>query len=496
MGLGGVAMDGMMRRAAVMAAVVLLGPAFGLASGATAAAGTRLAAGRDGSGGTWGTAKEVPGTAALNVGGDAGAGSMSCAAAGDCSAGGFYTDSSGHSQVFVVNQTSGTWAKAKEVPGTAALNVGGDASLGSVSCAAAGDCSAGGFYTDSSSNLQAFVVNETSGTWAKAKEVPGTAALNVGGDAEVRSVSCAAAGACSAGGFYVGSSHSSEPFVANETNGTWAKAKEVPGIAALDAGRSAEVNSVSCASAGDCSAGGFYADSSGHSQAFVVNETNGTWAKAKEVPGTAALNAGGDASLGSVSCAAAGDCSAGGFYLDGSRNAQVFVVNETNGTWGTAKEVPGTAALNTGNADLGSVSCAAAGNCSAGGFYTDGSRNAQVFVVNETNGTWGTAKEVPGTAALNTGGNANLGTVSCAAAGNCGTGGRYKDGSGHFQAFVVNETNGTWAKAEEVPGTAALNTGGRASVGSVSCAPTSNCSAGGNYTDSSGRLQAFVVSQT
>jgi hypothetical protein len=33
------------------------------------------------------------------------------------------------------------------------------------------------------------------------------------------------------------------------------------------------ITSVSCARAGDCSAGGSYADASGHFQAFVVNET-------------------------------------------------------------------------------------------------------------------------------------------------------------------------------------------------------------------------------
>jgi hypothetical protein len=33
------------------------------------------------------------------------------------------------------------------------------------------------------------------------------------------------------------------------------------------------MESVSCASAGNCSAGGNYSDASGHLQAFVVNET-------------------------------------------------------------------------------------------------------------------------------------------------------------------------------------------------------------------------------
>jgi hypothetical protein len=54
--------------------------------------------------------------------------------------------------------------------------------------------------------------------------------------------------------------------------------------------------------------------------------------------------------------------------------------------------------------------------------------------------------------------------VSCALAGSCAAVGYDKDGHGHQQAFVVSETNGTWARAIEVPGSAALNKGGNADV--------------------------------
>jgi hypothetical protein len=92
-------------------------------------------------------------------------------------------------------------------------------------------------------------------------------------------------------------------------------------------GAGSTINSVSCAPAGNCSAGGYYTDRSGHLQAFVVNETNGAWGAAREV--AAALNAGGQAAIGSVSCASAGHCSAGGFYTDSSGRGQAFVVDET-----------------------------------------------------------------------------------------------------------------------------------------------------------------------
>src|SRR5215469_15024718 len=102
----------LMRRAAVVAgaAVVLLGPVVGVASAAgETVAGTRLVAGAQAvSGSSWRKAEEVPGTAKLNADGSAGVSSVSCAAAGNCSAAGTYTDSSRRVQAFVVSRVHGT----------------------------------------------------------------------------------------------------------------------------------------------------------------------------------------------------------------------------------------------------------------------------------------------------------------------------------------------------------------------------------------------------
>ncbi len=480
-----------MNRYLVMIAAVGLTGAAVLTSSAAGAKTLAVA----GTAATWRTAGEVPGTATLNRGGFAGINSVSCASAGNCSAGGFYTtgsDLASRLHAFVVSQVRGTWRKAQEVPGTAVLNTGGEAEINSVSCASPGNCSAGGYYTDRSGRGQAFVVSQVRGTWGKAQEVPGTAALNTG-FAEINSVSCASAGGCSAVGYYTARS-GNQGFVVSQVRGTWGKAQELPG-AALNSGGGGFIYSVSCASAGNCSAGGIYADKSGTGQAFVVSQVRGIWGKAEEVPGTAGLNTGGAATVQSVSCASAGYCSAGGYYTDRSSRGQAFVVRQVRGTWGKAQEVPGTAALNTvGNAEIDSVACASAGNCSAGGLYTARSGN-QGFVVSQVRGIWGKAEEVPGTAALNTGGNAEIISVSCASAGNCSAGGYYTARSGKEEAFVASQIRGTWGKAEEIPGTAALNTGGAAGVRSVSCASDGNCGAGGNYTDKSGKSQVFVVSQ-
>ena len=366
------------------------------------------------------------------------------------------------------------------------------------------------------------------GTWGTAEEVPGTAALNRGGFAVITSVSCASAGNCSAGGFYVGPlGHSSQAFVVSQVHGTWGTAEEVPGTAALNRGAGAEIDSVSCASAGNCSAGGYYNDRSPQLRAFVVSQVHGTWGRAEEVPGTTTLN--GFLGVLSVSCASAGNCSAGGFYQGSSGYRQAFVVSQVHGTWGTAK--PGIRA--GGGAETNSVSCTSAGNCSAGGSYTGRSGRLLAFVVSQVHGTWGTAEEVPGTAALDlavessrcrarrraTAAQAGPTTTGPATARRSWSARSTAPGARRRKSpapppstrhrrdpLGVVRHGGQLQRSRDLhrqlrplpgvrgqpgprhlghgggsPGTATLNKGGRAEISSVSCASAGNCSAGGFY---------------
>jgi len=162
-------------------------------AGKAAAAGGGLAGARAvaASPGIWGTATSIPGTNAFpQVLGSGWVTSVSCAKPDECSAGGAYPDSHGYSHAFVANAVNGTWHTAVKILGTG-LNKGYPTSVNSVSCAKPGDCSAGGYYQDSAGNDQAFVADEVNGTWHTAIEVPGTAALNASRNASVNSVSCA-----------------------------------------------------------------------------------------------------------------------------------------------------------------------------------------------------------------------------------------------------------------------------------------------------------------
>ena len=169
---------------------------------------------------------------------------------------------------------------------------------------------------------------------------------------------------------------------------------------------------------------------------FLVTETHGIWGAAQKVQ-DAAIYAGDVSTLSSVSCAWAGHCAAGGRYMDGRECCdQTFVVTQTGGTWGTAGEVPGIGAPSNQDAAVTSVSCVPSGRCSAGGYWQDPSFRYHAIVTSERNGTWGRARDVPGTDSLSTSG-AQVFAVSCVTAGSCTEGGSYTDASGHQQAFVT-----------------------------------------------------------
>ncbi len=256
---------------------------------------------------------------------------------------------------------------------------------------------------------------------------------------------------------------------------------------------------MSCGSAGNCAVAGDYTDAGGHRQGFVASEKNGTWTQAIEVPGLGALNQGvGIARADTVSCAPAGNCTAGGYYTDSSSAGQGFVVTETNGAWGTAAGVPGLEALNDGTdqpeALVSSVSCTSPGNCLAGGAY--GGPYSWAFTATEKNGVWGKAASVPGLSAIVTGRWAEAGLVSCVSPGNCAVAGDYENvvpGNIFAYGYVASQRNGQWDNAINMPGKRTLTKRGISDVLSVSCASAGHNTAGGSYQDNHGHLQGFVT---
>jgi hypothetical protein len=371
------------------------------------------------------------------------------------------------------------WGSAFEPPGLGGLNAGLQAQVLSVSCRSAGNCAAGGFYADASVAQQAFVVTEVNGHWGKALAVPGLKQHNTGGKAQVSALSCASAGNCAAAGYYTDfASGLAVPFTAEERDGAWQPARTVPGIAALAQNGDARATAISCPAAGDCAAGGFFASVTGGTPSFVVTEHNGTWGKAQVISGTAAYQGTGQQlGLAAISCAAPGDCAAGGTYTaDPSGTSQGFVVTDDNGSWGNARPVPGGHA----SSSVTAVSCPAHGSCVAGGTVTSGPVT-DGFVIAKTHGRWGRPLVLPSAGAIT--------AVSCSAPGTCAAGGTTGKGTG----LVVTEAGGKWQKPQAIQLTNAQVTG-------ISCQTDSRsilgCAAVGSYLrGGNGDKAGFAISE-
>jgi hypothetical protein len=201
-----------------------------------------------------------------------------------------------------------------------------------------------------------------------------------------------------------------------------------------DTSQGATFGSVSCAAPGDCTAVGTYYDSSGDPQGLLLTETSGSWAPGVQAVLPANAEANRFTGVGSVSCAAPGDCTAVGGYYDSSGDPEVLLLTETSGSWAPGVEgvLPANAGTNPNyGAYLSSVSCASVGNCTAIGGYTDSSGNGQLLLMTETSGIWaaGVDAVLPANAGPNP--NASLYQVSCAAPGDCTAVGLYADSSGN-----------------------------------------------------------------
>ena len=438
----------------------------------------------------WGHAEQAPGIATLDHSGGGALEAVACPAKGACTAGGFYSDgATKEQQGFVIDEASGLWGAAQDVPLVPQLN-NGSADVLAVACLAAGECGAGGFYRDAT-GLEAFIGSEVGGTWDGSIELPGS-----GGDAQIDAEACPAFARCVIGGYIGDTAGNRQPFVDEQSAGTWPTATPVPGN--LNKGSFGEVTSVSCTSLGSCVAGGFYADAKDGRHAFVVTQAHGNWGPMLQVAGS--LNKGAMAQVNQVSCgvspklASIITCTAVGYYTTSAGQGQAFTATMANGTWGPAVQVPGSAALNKGGfAELNSVSCPTAGNCSAGGGYAPTSMSTQPFVVTEANGTWGKAIELPGSATLNTGKEMSVTGVSCVSPGKCSATGDFHTGKHSEGVWVASQKGGAWGQAGTIPGLSGLAAGGQAEVTGLSCATSGSCALVGDYTTMTGSQQPFVV---
>ncbi|MGA7833874.1 MAG: hypothetical protein WCA31_01555 [Acidimicrobiales bacterium] len=425
----------------------------------------------------WGRAIKVRGVPGVGLETGANLYSISCPGIGDCSAVGQVERKQNRNQPIVEDEVDGKWRGAQILEGLSTRNEGLNTGATVVSCAAPGDCAAGGSYSVTRNTMSVFVATETHGRWGNAVPLAGPSIQKAGSNSYLTSISCASPGNCAAGG-NLGGTHGSRAFVVDDVRGVWGKVTLLSGAQGYSM-HGTNVSSISCASPGSCSAVGDSNKTPRGDSAFSVSEKNGVWGSATEIPGLAELISGGTDVEISVSCSRGPNCSAEGNYLDDSGVTQSFLVDETEGTWSRAFDIPGIVALDGRHIEeLHSISCGAPGDCVAGGAYGTGSHE-QAFLVNEVNGQWGDPMSIPGLATINKGKFTTVDKVSCPSAGNCGVIGGYNGKGGYTQAFASNEVNGSWGLAEAL-GAPSFSGAVGAQVSAISCAPLSTCTVTGN----------------
>lgn len=431
---------------------------------------------------------------------------LSCPSVGNCVAAGAYLDAHATTQGLFLNEVAGRWRAPTTLvpPANAASNP--QVTIYAVSCAVTGNCAAVGSYQVQSGAAQAFVGNEVAGTWQRARAVAlPVGALGSGQLAQLHSVVCSAKGNCSAVGTYLNNAtpHArTQGLVLNEVRGTWRRGVKVTLPAGANANPYVVLGQLACASAGNCSGVGSYIDASNATHGLIVNEVAGAWqpGTSLKLPGDASAYPG--ASLSAVTCTRLGHCTAVGTYDNAQGQIEALGATKSANAWSRAVPL----SLLAGTASnphaffygFDAVSCPSIGNCSAGGQYRDASGNYQGFFLNEVNGTWQSASTmVLPNGAAQAGKNGGIVAVSCASAGNCSAGAAYLDATGNYQAAIINEVSGTWQSASKVilpPGGTTVGVYG--GVYSVICQTNGSCTASGSYLVGASTYQGFTVATT
>jgi hypothetical protein len=428
---------------------------------------------------------------------------LSCPSAGNCSAGGSFLTGSGDVEGLVLSEVKGVWKAPTRLIPPSGADGNPSLTINSLSCATPGTCVAVGSYEDKHSNGQSFVADEVRGVWKTSDEVtlpagPPATAQN----SEIHSVDCWSPGNCSAIGSYLDGNQPTghaQGLEVNEVRGVWGRAQETRVPADANVNPYVDINQVACTHAGNCVAVGSYINRNNATEGLLIPEVKGVWrgASAVVLPGDASAFP--SAALSEVACVSTDNCTALGTFTDVAGAVEGMTVTETHATWARAltMAMPSGAAANphTFFYGYGGLTCASIGNCSAGGQYLVGTSTYEGFFINEVHGTWHAATEMAMPAgALMAGRNGGVVAVSCRSAGNCSAGAAYVDGSGAYQALVVNEVAGQWRIGQKVTLPTGNNTVGiDGGVYGLICHATGPCTATGSYLKTSTNYEGFSV---
>ncbi|MGH2860387.1 MAG: hypothetical protein ACRDLT_02655 [Solirubrobacteraceae bacterium] len=332
--------------------------------------------------------------------------------------------------------------------------------LAGVSCSSVGNCLAVGNYETNAEVWEAMIVVERDGHWLRAITAPLPAGAPIAGqNAVLLSVTCNAAGQCSAAGEYVDSSGHQQSLLVSGSGENWSAAPTPAPPNDANSDPNILPASIACASGGECAAVGTYINPLQNSLGLLLDQAGGQWAPSTgaTLPSNAApVGTVGDQTvvLSSVACPQAGSCTAVGWYFDNDENGQGLLIAQNGGVWQPGVEVtlPTNAVngLEKQSAGLDWISCGSPGNCLATGVYTDIGYNSQGLLLSETGGVWQAGLESPLPRNAGSVQYAAANQSDCTGTGDCTVIGQYNDRLGNVLGYMLSEQGGAWHHPTEL----------------------------------------------
>jgi hypothetical protein len=393
------------------------------------------------------------------------------------------------------------WSAARApLPADAAGVSGQYVSLSDVSCPEVGNCVAVGFDRASSDVYQGLVETLSDGTWTPTA-VPAVSSKK--GIATLSAVTCPAQGTCVAVGFFASAAGALTPVIETLSGGHWDLVKpSLPGDATT---AGATLNDVSCPAAGACVATGWYSNESGLRDGYFDTLANGTWTAASApLPADAAPEqASSTAStyLAAVACTGTGTCVAPGQYRDASGQTRAFIDTLSGGAWtATAAPLPADASATGQVAALWAIDCPAPGTCVAAGHYIKRGGQPRFLTDTLSGGKWtASALSLPADAAADQKWSqyqaTTVGGLACESVGYCVATAGYVTKATVIAPLIETLSGGTWTAAK-APLPADAVTGSGVGNGTYldldTCPGAGSCLIVGSYPATDGTVEGLV----
>lgn len=360
----------------------------------------------------------------------------SCLSAGDCWVVGFYISGGGNDQTLVEHDSGSGWTIDATSQDTSTTE---DNALQGVTCVSASDCwavgyaCAGGTCPFGGSGVQETLAEHYNGSaWA----IVATPTVT-GQDTQLYGVSCVTSSDCWAVGITcnggscpgLGATGTSETLAEHWNGSAWSTVS----TSNVGTGEDNVLSGIACAGTGDCWAvgysctGGTCPFGSGVQQTLIEHWNGTTWSTTASADQSSTA----DNTLNSVSCASATDCWAAGYYKSGS-NLQTLTEQDTGSGWSIVAS-PNTSS--TQDNEFFGIACDATGDCSAVGFYCCDTSNAgQALIETETGGAWVIASDPSNSSSASEFN--QLAGVSCDSLGDCAAVGDYAKNNATFQTLI------------------------------------------------------------